>query len=172
MHWHAEAYARQIFEKPYPDREQIVLQARRAKELQTAEEFTARELASFASAFDKALKGMGQVDAVKLLQRSLQEAERSHRIKPRTTRGRYWCYWFGKHMADHRRRHEERSGPPDGGGGAGKGEARVLQENEFQKNSIAGSQVKMMNTVSKKGKSDTGPVGWFGRSMVRFGHGI
>ena len=119
MRWHAEAYARQIFESLYPDRATIVAQGRRAKEPQTAEEFTARELASFAKVFDRALTGMGQVDAVKLLQRSLQEAVASHRKRCKTTRGRYWCYWFGQHMAAYRREHAERSGPPGGEGGCG-----------------------------------------------------
>lgn len=113
MSWHAETFAQQILAALYPTREDLVLQGRRAKGgPQGPDEFEARELGCFRDAFDQALVEMDQVEAMRLLTRSLKEAQRAHKVKCKSTRGRYWRWWFGQHMAAIRRERAGGSGPP------------------------------------------------------------
>ncbi len=113
MCWHSEEFAQQVLATLYPTRHDLVLQGRRCSPPQNADEFEARELGCFQKAWGKALVGVSQVEAVRLQHRALQEAQRTLRVKCRKTRGRYWCWWFGKYMADFRRKRSgEGSGPP------------------------------------------------------------
>lgn len=113
MTWHAPDFAEQVLHTLYPTREDFVVQGRRCKNgPQSPDEFEARERGCLLRAFEVGLVGVGQVDAVGLLTRSLQEASRSHKVRCKYTRGQYWRWWFGQYTAAMRRERGGRSGPP------------------------------------------------------------
>lgn len=99
MTWHGEKFAQQIVDTLYPTREDLVLQGRRGRPPQGPDEFHDRELGCIRRAWDDALAGLGQAETAQLLRRSLKEATRTLKIRCKTTRGRYWRWWFGRHIA-------------------------------------------------------------------------
>jgi hypothetical protein len=112
MDSYSEQFAKQVTTALYPTRDDLVLQGRRAQSPQGPDEFQQRELGCIARAFDQALSDMDQVQAMRLLQWAIKTAEESHRRKCKTTRGRWWRWRFGQHMASMRRGQPEASGPP------------------------------------------------------------
>jgi hypothetical protein len=117
MTWHAESMAAQVFQIMYPTERDLIEQGLRHTKggnpkPETPEEFGRTEMASFAASFGRALAGMSQVEALHLLQRSIQAAQQSHRVKVRSTRGRWFGHWLRSWLANER---GKRSGPPEGG---------------------------------------------------------
>ena len=107
MTWHSEAYAKSVMAELYPTRQDLVEQGRRCAPPQGPDEFERRELACIVACFDKALFGIGQVEAMRLLEKAIKEAKATHRKRARKTRGRLWVYWINQHM-----RGTHSGGPP------------------------------------------------------------
>jgi hypothetical protein len=111
MSWHSEDFAHQVLDVLYPTREDLVLQGRLVKSgAQGPDEFHDRELGCFRRMFERALPGLGQVQAMRLLQGSIKLARRSHKVKCRNTRGMYLCGCFGNLVSSVRGK--VGSGPP------------------------------------------------------------
>lgn len=99
MSWHCESIAAQVVDRLYPTRADLVDQGRQCRDgPRDADEFRRTELASVGSVLAAALRGMGQVDAVRLIEWCLQRADESHRKKCKWTRGCWWVWRLGKHV--------------------------------------------------------------------------
>ncbi len=113
MTWHAESFAQQVFDILYPTDEDIVLQGRLCKNgPQGPDEFTRREIGCFRRAFEGALIDLDQVEAVRLRDRSLKEAQATLKKKCRYTRGQAWRCTFGKIATAMKQSRADASGPP------------------------------------------------------------
>jgi hypothetical protein len=90
--WHAERMAQQVFDVLYPCDAEVARQGRMCRVPRAPDEFRRTELAAFASGLSKALTGLDQVGAVRLLEWALKAAQGTHRKRPHTVRGRLFMY--------------------------------------------------------------------------------
>jgi len=92
-----EAMVDEIMAALYPTREDLWSEGRKAEPPQPADRFEARERGALASGIGRAMRRLGQVGRVQLVEAGIAMAERVRRRRTRRPRGAVWLYWLGKH---------------------------------------------------------------------------
>lgn len=94
MSYCSASFAKQIRKILYPDRAALTEQGLKKIPPQGPDEFKTREESCIAKCFDAVLEHASQVQAFRLLERSIKGAHETFRKKAKETRGRLWVYEF------------------------------------------------------------------------------